>query len=347
MRKLAILMALCMVVALFVTTANAQAPLNRMEERGSLLVWPLVDNINYLTVIEVANATSLPSLPAAVPPIQNVTLECHVHTHGPGETGADLVKLDFNIELTPQEVFLWETYLPASAQGKTGLPNLANRKGFLFCFAIDPRFTVAPPRQEIDHDFLKGDAVLFALAGARAGQSFLYNAIPSQALAIAADRVLNLDGVEYTAAPTQIFFEGFATANPAFGPLEGELVVANLGVDFLRSSQPQFDINFLCYNEDEDPASLHVDYDFYEQYDMTTDLFLDFSNVQTRKFQCSAIASDVAGDPPATVYRGMWAITYQYGGTYAIGENVWQGINANAPIGAGTVVTLPLLPTGG
>lgn len=333
MRKLAILMALCLVVA-FAVPAYAQ--LNNMEERGSVLVWPLIDNINYLTVVEIANATSTAG---ALGP--NVLLECHVHTHGPGETGEDLVKLDFQIEMTPQEVFLWETYLPAGAQGKSGLPNLANRKGFLFCFAIDP----AQANGEIAWDFLKGDAVLFALAGARAGQSFLYNAIPSQAVAPNQDRTLVFDNVtDYTAAPALIYFEGFATANPAFGPLEGELVVANLDINFLSSTQPEFDINFNCYNEDEDPSSLHVDFDFYEQYDMSTDLFLSFDNVQTRKFQCNAIASVGAG---AANLRGMWAITYQYGGTYAIGENVWQALLGVGNLFPTTTVVLPIIPVGG
>ena len=336
MRKLAILMALCMVLAIFAVPAYAQ--LNNMEERGSVLVWPLIDNINYLSVVEIANATS--TLAPGGGAAGNVTLECHVHTHGPGQDGEDLVKLDFRITMTPQEVFLWETYLPASAQGKSGLPNLANRKGFLFCFAIDPTTTF-----EVGHNFLKGDAVHFALAGARAGQSFLYNAIPSQALTINGNRVLNFDNVEYTAAPSLIYFEGFSTANPAFGPLEGELVVANLAINFLTSSQPQFDINFNCYNEDEDQASNHVDFDFYEQYDMTTDLFLDFANVQTRKWQCNAVASGVVNN--ALTYFGMWAITYQYGGTYAIGENVWQALNlATVPQFPATVVTLPLIPAG-
>jgi hypothetical protein len=338
-------MALCLAVAMFAVPAYAQ--LNNMEERGSVLVWPLIDNVNYLTVVEIANATSLPSITVPAP-VANVTLECHVHTHAAGQTAEDgLVKLDFRVEMTPQEVFLWETYLPASQQGKSGLPNLAGRKGFLFCFAINPA-----TNNEIQHDFLKGDAVLFALAGARAGQSFLYNAIPSQTVALTdanGNRTLTFGtggATDYTGAPGLIYFEGFATANPDFGPLEGELVVANLDIDFLTSSQPEFDINFNCYNEDEDPASNHTDFVFYEQYDMTTDLFLDFANVQTRKWQCNAIASGLIG--PNLSYFGMWAITYQYGGTYAIGENVWQallpaGIAPNVPL---TTVTLPIVPAG-
>lgn len=45
--------------------------------------------------------------------------------------------------------------------------------------------------------------------------------------------------------------------------------------------------------------------------------------------------------------RGMWAITYQYGGTYAIGENVWQALLGVGNLFPTTTVVLPIIPVGG
>jgi hypothetical protein len=292
-----------------------------MEERGSILVWPLIDNVEAYTIIDIANQGP-----------QDVNLECHFHGYE-GPTKPDsLTKLAFTIALQARQVFFWETY------ASIVFANLENKKGLMFCIAVDD------DRTEKDWDFLKGDAVLWT----EDGKSFQYNAIPHQAIAINEStidnpddpRVLRLDGHEYTMATSQIMFEGFAAEG--FGNLNGTLVIGSLDVDLIASIQPEFNINFTCYNQEGDQGSLHVDFKHFEQYPLhdsggAVDLELHRNQVFTDKFQCSAIASDsTSSEVP------MWAIFLQISlsGPWAFGGNVWQEPSRGAP----ATVVLPPIP---
>ncbi len=207
MKKLFMILVLCMVIvplSIYATDANAQV--SNLNEPGSLLVYPLIDNINFQTIINIANTGT-----------DDVILECYMVTHGDG-TGID-EKKDFIIKMTAKEKFWWNTATP---NVKNQIQSFNGRKGYLFCWAIYDVIW----QNEIDYDYLKGDATVVGRA-----RAFNYNAIPSQGMAVVGDRVLNLDGLEYTMATSQIMFEGFA--EDAFGVVDGVLVVANLDIDFI------------------------------------------------------------------------------------------------------------------
>ena len=114
-------------------------------------------------------------------------------------------KKDFVIHLTQKEPFWWNTagpYYREDADGiVTAIPGFPNLKGFMFVWAIDND----KDRSEIDWDYLKGDCIIYG-----GGAAFQYNAIPHQCLAEDGDRVLNLDGVEYTMATSQVMVAGMA-----------------------------------------------------------------------------------------------------------------------------------------
>lgn len=289
MKKLSIVLALCLVLA-FAGFASAQiAALNRV---GSLLVFPLIDNINFSTIIEIANTDLGPA---------DVVLDCEMVTHPAGNPAPALFsKRDFRITLTPKEVFWWDTGTAIPARG---LPNFDQDKGFLFCWAVNNALN----RLEIQHNFLKGDAVVYG-----SGLAFQYNAIPHQAGVMTPDRILDLNGVEYRQADSQALFEGFAEG---FAGINGILAVASLDIDFLLSNQPDFNINFSCWNEDE--FGFSTDKAFYQfvQYDYGADLDLTVADIFTPKFHCVADANNDA----------IWAVAYQYTGPFAWGTNVFQG----------------------
>lgn len=304
MKKLAIFTALCMVLV-FSGFAFGQAVNNTSAKNtpGSLLVWPLIDNQNYSTIIEVANTAFVP-----------VVLDCEMVTHPLGDPAPPLFsKRDFRIELTEKEVFWWDT--GRSIPGR-GLPSFDDDKGFLFCWAVNGVLT----RQEIDFDFLKGDAIVFG-----GGLAFQYNAIPHQALAVIADRILNLDGTEYTIGTSQILFEGFVEG---FSGINGVLAVAGMDIDFVQSIQPTTNINFSCWNELEQGFSTDKGFYQFVQYDYGVDLDLTLNDMFTPKFHC-ATSSTIP----------LWAVAYEWTGGLAWGSNVFQ--NPQNPSPVATAVVLP------
>jgi hypothetical protein len=310
MKKLTVLLAFSLVIGLCAGLVSAQV--NNLNEPGSLLVFPLIDNINFTTVIEIANRAPT-----------DVWLQCYMITHGP-LSPTDFDKKDFYIHLTQKEPFWWSTNQPYSRTDVHGvitqLQSFANRKGCMFCWAIDNDKSQA----EIDWDFLKGDALLYSSAG----RAWQYNAIPHQGLSVVGDRVLNLDGVEYTMSTSQIMFEGFAEG---FSGIGGTLAVCNLDIDFILSIQPKFDINLECWNQNEVAGTRHLHAIVFNQYDLTDDLQLHYTQVFTPKWQCASTST-----------HPLWAVFFEWTGSLAWGSNVWQ----HPAWGTPTRVVLPLVPTG-
>jgi hypothetical protein len=303
---------LIVVFCLFAISASTAATeVCDMNEQGSILVFPLIDNINYRTIVEIANRA-----------ITDVWLGGFMIVHPPADP-YDFHKKDFLIHLTQKEVFWWATYAPynrVDVDGiRTQIPSFNNYKGFMFVWAIDGDKT----QVEIDWDFLKGDCVIFGPAQQRA---FQYNAIPHQAESIVGDRVLNLDGTEYCYIPTQIMFEGFAEG---FSGIGGTLAICSLDIDFILSIQPEFDINFSIWNQYEVNQSRHLDFYQFEQYDLTTDLQLHITDIFTPKWHAAATANG----------NSLWAIFFQWTGRFMWGSNVWQ--HPGAP-GSATVILPPV-----
>jgi hypothetical protein len=305
MRKLWILL-----FCLFAVSAQA-TEICDMNEQGSALVFPLIDNINYRTIVEIANRANT-----------DVWLGGFMIVHPPADP-YDFQKKDFLIHLTQKEVFWWSTFAPydrVDVDGvRTQIPGFFNDKGFMFVWAIDGNDT----QLEIDWDFLKGDCLVYG-----GGNAFQYNAIPHQGLAVVGDRELYLDGVEYCYIPSQIMFEGFAEN---FSGIGGTLVICSLDIDFILSIQPEFNINFSVWNQYEVNQSRHKDFYQFEQYDLTQDLAFDINSLFTPKWHAAASAPG----------HSMWAVFFQFVGPYMWGSNVWQHPDP-AVIGTATVILPPV-----
>ncbi len=299
-----------MVIFLFTAFSHAQM-VGYMNEPGSLIAFPLVDNITYSTIINITNTG-----------LANIMLECNMATHGPDNDEID-EKTNFIIRMTPKEEFWWNTstrYNRVNAHGnRVQIRAYNDRKGYLFCWAIDSKAT----RLEIPYNHLSGNAIVFG------GQhSFSYDAIPSQALNVVQDRFLNIDGFEYTTTSNRIMFRGFAAR--AFGVMEGTLAVANIGINYVKAIQPEFNINLSCWNQDEIRFSNHLHFKDFKQYDLSDDLKLNLESIFTEGFQCEATSTHL-----------LWAVFYQTAGPdLAIGGNVWHNLSS----GASTRITLPLSP---
>jgi hypothetical protein len=307
MKKLTILLTFCLVIGLCAGLVSAQV--NNLNEPGSLLVFPLIDNINYSTIIEIANRAPV-----------DVWLQCYMITHGPGAPTV-FEKKDFYIHLTQKEPFWWDTgnaYNRTDVHGViTQIQGFNQRKGCMFCWAINDD----KEQWEIDWDYLKGDALVYG--GARA---FQYNAIPHQMIAPVQDRILNLDGLEYTMSTSQIMFEGFAEG---FSGIGGTLAVCNLDIDFILSIQPKFDINLECWNQNEVAGTRHLSALVFNQYDLTQDLQLAINQVFTPKWQCATSST-----------HPLWAVFFEWTGSLMWGCNVWQHPLTGTP----TRVVLPPVP---
>lgn len=307
MRRMGIVLILCLTLTAFSGVSFAQV--NNLNEPGSIVVFPLIDNINYRTFVGISNMAQ-----------SDVYLQCFMVTNEP----APQDKSDFIIHLTGKEPFFWATdtaYSRIDADGiSTQIQSFAGRKGFMFCAAVDDDLTAL----EIDWDFLLGDATLISPATGKASQ---YNAVPHQGLAVLGDRVLNLDGVEYTMATSQVMFEGFAAG---FSGISGTLAVANLDIDFILSLQPPFDLNLTCYNQNEVGASRHLHFtNSFAEYDLAADLQLDIGRVFTPKFECSTSTT-----------RPIWAVFLESVGGLAWGTNVFQ----HPQTGVATRVVMPPVP---
>ncbi len=331
MRKLFFALLLCMAVGLFAAPSRADLIIPSLPNwPGSLLAYPLIDNIHGVTIFNIANTHV----------DEEVYVECYIITHG--VDGAIDEKKDFVIKLTPKEKFVWITSNPYDQRGNQ-IQGFDGRKGYMFCFAIDNPYD----QREITFNYLKGDATVLNLGTASA---FNYNAIPHQRLAglfsmlegrpssdvtgerftgcaTQGDRMLRLDGCEYTAATSQIMFEGLAEIP---GMLYGTLAVASPGLDFVDSEQPEFDINVYCWNEVETKFSRHLKFKDFAQYDLTKDLQLDIHSIFTLGWQCTT-----------TTTHPLWAVLHQSLGTvFGWGGNVFL----HPTTGVAATITLPPVP---
>jgi hypothetical protein len=227
-------------------------------------------------------------------------------THPLGDPAPPLLsKRDFRITLTPKEVFWWDT---GQAIPQRGIPNFNDDKGFLFCWAVDGVHS----RLEIEHDFLKGNALVFGN-----GLAFKYNAIPHQGFGVVPDRVLNLNGLEYTQGTSTILFEDFVES---FSGINGVLAVAGLDIDFINSIQPAANINFSCWNELEHGFSTNLAFYQLVQYDYGADLDLTIDNVFTPKFHCAASTT-----------IPLWAVAYEWTGDLAWSTNIFHDPTSATP----------------
>jgi len=282
-----------------------------MNEQGSILVFPLIDNINYKTIVEIANRANT-----------DVWLGGFMIVHAPGFP-EDFEKKDFLIHLTQKEVFWWATSTPynrVDVDGiRTQIPSFGNKKGFMFVWAIDGATT----QLEIDWDFLKGDCLIYG-----SPQAFQYNAIPHQALAINPNRELDLDGVEYCYIPSQIMFEGFAAG---FSGIDGTLAVCSLDIDFILSIQPEFNVNFGVWNMDEVNQSRHLHFYQFVQYDVRNNLEFDLNSIFTTKWHSAMTASG----------NSLWAVFFQHTGPLMWGGNVFQHPD-HAVMGTANVILPPV-----
>jgi hypothetical protein len=291
---------------------------NSLNEPGSLLVFPVVNNLpggsSYKTIVEIANLSD-----------RDVWVKCYMIMPEGEPPLKQTEKKNFVIHITQKEPFFWNTsqrYSRKDASGVlTQIGDFDALKGFMFCWAIDNEKN----QNETDFDFLKGDALIYHT---RNGQAWQYNAIPHQGIAVVGKGVLNLDGFEYSSATSTIYFEGFAEG---VNGVEGTLHVANLDINFITSEQPGFDINMECWNQNEVPFSRHLQFRkdrSYEQYDLTEDLQLSTNDIFTAKFQCNTLES---------IPRPLWAVFEERTGGYAWATNVFQNPNSQK----GTKVVLP------
>jgi hypothetical protein len=277
------------------------------------LVFPVINNLDgYQTVVEIANLAD-----------SDVWLKCYMILPEPGP---DTEKKNFVIHITQKEPFFWNTsqrYSRKDASSTlTQIGEFDGHKGFMFCWAIEDEKN----QNEIQWNFLKGDALVFNVSN---GQAWQYNAIPHwrSHLHFPPPGVLRIDGSEYDDGRRVIYFEGFAAG---VNGVEGTLHVASLEIDFVNSEQPGFDINLECWNQNEIPFSRHLHFRedrSYEQYDLREDLQLALDDIFTAKFQCST---------PITTTHALWAVFEQRTGSFAWGGNVVVGTGES-----NTMVVLP------
>lgn len=135
-----------------------------------------------------------------------------------------------------------------------------------------------------------------------------------------------------------------AFADDAYPTLRGNLVLVNLDIDFRTSKQPEFDVNFAVWNQNEAYQSRHVHVMQSAVLALDPDLQLDISQIFTAKIQIVANGGILADPNPNSNEAALWAVFYQtYGAVYAWGGNVWQH-----PLSAKTTsIVLPPVPFNG
>jgi hypothetical protein len=326
MKKFGLVIVVCLTLGLFVTVSGVQATdceTSSLNEPGSVLVFPLIDNQTFQTIVEIANLGP-----------QEITLGYFYIFHNdcrglpPGnardDCEHDFTKIDGTITLTPNEILEWDTAIGGViGTDRVFVPPLQLTKGFLVVWAQDPGLTSG----EVSYDYLIGDALL--LTG---GGGWKYNAVPHQAIATNGDRILSFDGSEYTCAPYRIWTTGYTNGAgfrnapvPPGIPFQGTLAMCSLNIHFLTSQQPRFDLNVIVCNEDEECFSRHHDFYQFEQYSLQELLITrPFTNSDKFYMRVEASSVDPIMPPPAWGWQPVWAVFYQNIGTYFWGTNVWQ-----------------------
>lgn len=282
---------------------------NAVRNPGSILVYPLIDNIDFTTIVDITNRGK-----------EDVWLQCYMVVHPIGQPYSFEIT-GFFIHLTHSEPFFWETSKPYSRTDEDGvltqIEAFNQKKGYFFCFAVENPQTAL----EINWNYLIGSSRLH-----NNKQAWQYSAIPHQAIKINPDRILQLNAIEYTMATSQIMFQGFAQGF-AQG-LGGKLTVCNLSNNSEKDFQPNIDVNLECWNQNEVPGGRHLNFFRFGQYDLGTDLYLRLEDVFTPKFQCASTSS-----------APIWAVFYQFADDLSWGGNVWQHPLTGRPA---TVILAPL-----
>lgn len=285
-----------LILALSAGGALAQGRCN-FDSEGSLLVFPLVDNIgNSKTIIDIVNRGS-----------SDVWIQGMMIVSATPTDRKAFIKEDFNIHLTAKEPFFWMTDKPYSRKDAdevtTQLRSYKGYKGFCFVWAIDNNVD----QLEKPWNFLTGDAVILSQGTAISYNAYAHQAFePGEYYYFRPNRVLEI-GQEYCSAPNRFLTQGLS-AGVAAG-LNGKLVVCNLGIDFIESEQPSFDINFGLYNQDETYHSRHAHCYQFAEYDLAADLQMGVSRLFTPKWQMEAVSTDA-----------MWALLIQW-----VGVSAWGG----------------------
>jgi hypothetical protein len=281
---------------------------NALRNPGSVLVFPLIDNIHFKTIVDITNRAR-----------EDVWLQCYMVVQPLGEQYSFTTN-GFFVHLTHSEPFYWSTSTPYHRVDKDGvlteIQSFDQKRGYLFCFAVEDQTT----GMEKNWNHLIGSSHLYHNT-----QAWQYNAIPHQAINIVPDRILHLNGVEYTMATSQIMFEGFAE-NFVQG-LGGELSVCNLNNDYNKLLESENSVYLECWNQNEVPGGRHLNFSRFEQYDLGSDLYLRFEDVFTPKFQCASMSS-----------APIWAVFHQFAGDLVWGGNVWQHPLTGSPA---TIVLAP------
>lgn len=291
---------------------------SRLNQQGSLLVFPLVDTLTNEseTIINMTNTSN-----------QGVWVECHTVLHGAFSSTA-FIKSNFQIFLTPFQKIWWrfsEGYSPAHLVNQFGFPPFSipphpGEKGFLYCFAIQS--SVNP--NEKNFNFLKGDTLIFDEE-----RSFNYNAISHQAIAITPDRTLNLDGVEYTQGSSRIWLEGIPEEVVLNGgEITGTLTLASIQMDLKASLQTEFGVNYRCWNRKEQAFTRHRGIFTFAQQDLTEDLGINVFTIRSNAFMCRADTFQTGLSSLITGKIGdrtpVWAVFHQSASDINWGTNVFH-----------------------
>jgi hypothetical protein len=287
MKKIKLVFAVMLAVGLFAGATYAQV--SDLNEPGSVLVFPLIDNINGMTWVDIVNRGD------------EVVVQGLIIAHNDSDV---FYKYDFNITLTENQPLLWDTSKSLS-HGGGFVQSFDGLKGYMVIWAIEDDGT----QEEKLHNELIGSALQIDVAGKK---TFKYLAIPHQAATITRDRVLEFNGTEYSQASETILCEGISAG---YCGIQGKLVVANLNVDLITSSQPEFNINFGVYNDDEIFSSRHKHFEQFEQYCLGNDLGLKIGQLGgSPVFQFSTSAD---GNP-------LWAVMFQKVANFAWGSQCYM-----------------------
>lgn len=299
---------LLLVVAL--AAPGAQGQTCRLNEPGSLLVYPLIDNIDGTTIIKLANLGG-----------SDVWLHGMVITHPPGMP-TSFTKTNIAIHLTQHEPFWWNTSVPYDRTDVHGvttqIPAFADRRGFIYVWAVSNGLTGA----ELAWNHLVGEALIVT-----GGSAVQYDPIPHQAITVTGNRRLELDGTEYARPSDTVIFKGFA-GNLIPG-LTAKWAVCSLDIDMLGSIQPDFDINLNVWNQDEIYQSRHLHLYQFQVYDLNIDLQLDIGSVFTAEWTFVT-----SSDKP------IWSVLIYQVGARSWAVDPWQRDSSRGSTGA-TVILSP------
>jgi hypothetical protein len=244
-KGLAILVVACLAVGVLSYDASADG-----RNPGSCLLYPFYNSFN-------------PTLNVSVMTITNTgDTECYVRLvwvdgywfppPGPPYAPGFCSPADRWITLSPNDTFTFtdQAYNPE-----------AGEVGFMYAYAVD----AIGSTHEVEHNYLIGQEIVFLFGfvtpfpgGIVAPSSFDMNAVAFSAHTITADGLLRLDGTEYDAAPSSVYFPRFfGQAEPFFptitpGPLFWSWVIL---INLTGGQWFEQEANVIVYNDNEEGFS--------------------------------------------------------------------------------------------